>query len=108
MCGVTVYIVNVVGGFRALDLSSVAVDTDGKQWKQDRVDDLRVMAASNTILALVLLGVLGLQVGQWYADRKDLEERKGLAEARRHNHNNGAGVSSNGGMGGQQGGKKKV
>jgi len=33
-----------------------------------------VFAASNTILALVLVGVLVLQVGQWYAQRKEEAE----------------------------------
>ena len=40
----------------------------------DREDSLRVIAASNCILALALIGVLVLQTGQWYAERKDLEE----------------------------------
>ena len=39
-----------------------------------REDSLKVMAASNTILALVLLGVLVLQAGQWYAERKERDE----------------------------------
>ncbi|KAI1804122.1 Shr3 amino acid permease chaperone [Daldinia bambusicola] len=39
-----------------------------------REDSLKVLAASNTILALVLVGVLVLQAGQWYAERKDNEE----------------------------------
>lgn len=40
----------------------------------DREDSLRVLAASNCILALVFVGVLVLQTGQWYAERKDIEE----------------------------------
>lgn len=39
-----------------------------------REDSLRVLAASNTILALVLVGVLVLQAGQWYAERKEQDE----------------------------------
>lgn len=39
-----------------------------------REDSLRVLAASNTILALVLVGVLVLQAGQWYAERKESDE----------------------------------
>ncbi|KAK6842164.1 sedoheptulose 1-7-bisphosphatase [Apiospora arundinis] len=46
-----------------------------------REDSLKVMAASNTILALVLVGILVLQAGQWYAERKDREERDGLDKA---------------------------
>lgn len=47
-----------------------------------REDSLRVMAASNTILALVLVGVLVLQAGQWYAQRKEQEEMA-LMDAKR-------------------------
>jgi Tfp pilus assembly protein PilO len=39
-----------------------------------REDTLRVYAASNTILALVLVGVLVLQAGQWYAKRAEEKE----------------------------------
>jgi len=35
---------------------------------------LKVLAASNTILALVLVGVLVLQAGQWYAQKKETAE----------------------------------
>ncbi len=41
-----------------------------------REDSLRVLAASNTILALVLVGVLVLQAGQWYAQMQDEKERE--------------------------------
>ncbi|GKT83340.1 ER membrane protein SH3 [Colletotrichum tofieldiae] len=43
-------------------------------------DSLKVLAASNTILALVLVGVLVLQAGQWYAERKDREDIVKLEE----------------------------
>ena len=39
-----------------------------------REDSLKVLSASNTILALVLVGVLVLQAGQWYAERKEQQE----------------------------------
>lgn len=39
-----------------------------------RPDSLKVLAASNTILALILVGVLVLQAGQWYAERTDRKE----------------------------------
>ena len=47
-----------------------------------REDSLRVLAASNTILALVLVGVLVLQAGQWYAQRKEEEEIELMDKAR--------------------------
>lgn len=49
-----------------------------------REDSLKVLAASNTILALVLVGVLVLQAGQWYAERtetKEVEKAEEKAEA---------------------------
>jgi hypothetical protein len=47
-----------------------------------REDSLRVLAASDTILALVLVGVLVLQAGQWYAQRKEEEEIELMDKAR--------------------------
>lgn len=44
-----------------------------------REDSLKVLAASNTILALVLVGVLVLQAGQYYAERKEMQEFEALA-----------------------------
>ena len=46
-----------------------------------REDSLKVLAASNTILALVLVGILVLQAGQWYAERKDKEEAEKVEQA---------------------------
>ncbi|KAI0540749.1 Shr3 amino acid permease chaperone [Xylaria digitata] len=86
--GVGVYIANIVKGLRfvsagiwhAADFAGnlppsaqTPQDTDGRI-VLGREDSLKVMAASNTILALVLVGVLVLQAGQWYAERKDNEE----------------------------------
>lgn len=39
-----------------------------------REDTLKVLSASNTILALVLVGILVLQAGQWYAEKKDADD----------------------------------
>ncbi|KAK5687805.1 Protein csh3, partial [Elasticomyces elasticus] len=47
-----------------------------------REDSLRVLAASNTICALVLVGVLVLQAGQWYAQRKETEEMEQMDKVR--------------------------
>lgn len=45
-----------------------------------QIQSLQVVAASNTIMALVLIGVLLLQAGQWYAEKKEKEElEKALA-----------------------------
>ena len=47
-----------------------------------REDSLRVLAASNTILALILIGILMLQAGQWYAQRKEAEELAQMDKAK--------------------------
>ncbi|KAL2123216.1 hypothetical protein VTJ04DRAFT_3671 [Mycothermus thermophilus] len=39
-----------------------------------REDSLRVLSASHVIVALVLVGVLVLEAGQWYAERKEADE----------------------------------
>ena len=87
VCGIIIYITNIVRGMR--EIARGAYDAElvegelavgvkgveaGKEKPLGRDDSLRVMAASNTILALVLVGVLVLQAGQWYAERKDEQE----------------------------------
>ena len=89
MVAVIVYIANIVKGLRIVSEGSYGMGYD--KLSQDALDDvdtrgydvntgdsvlgrednLKVLAASNTILALVLVGVLVLQVGQWYAERTD-------------------------------------
>lgn len=81
LIGVAVYSANTIKGLRTI--SAGVWHTD--EWKETREgrytgevilgreDSLRVLAASNTILALVLIGVLVLQAGQWYAEKKDVD-----------------------------------
>ncbi|KAH7391941.1 secretory component protein-like protein shr3 [Pyrenochaeta sp. MPI-SDFR-AT-0127] len=83
MAGITVYLTNIVKGFRVVT-AGIYGDIDkaapGEVTPEDagdyisREDTLRVFAASNTILALVLVGVLVLQAGQWYAKRAEENE----------------------------------
>lgn len=103
MVGVTVYIANIVKGLRVVT-SGVYGEADpenpeflmpGKEGIAGgvandmivgREDTLRVFAASNTILALVLVGVLILQAGQWYAQKKEdaeIEEMDRVAAAKK-------------------------
>ncbi|KJZ73523.1 hypothetical protein HIM_07079 [Hirsutella minnesotensis 3608] len=80
--GVAVYVSNIVKGLRAI--SSGLWDSDefraNREGRFDgevilgREDSLKVLAASNTILALVLIGVLVLQAGQWYAEKRDSDD----------------------------------
>lgn len=73
--GVVIYITNIVKGLRILSVGIDEVQPEGStEVIIGRDDSLRVLAASNTILALVLVGVLVLQAGQWYAERKELDE----------------------------------
>ena len=87
MCGVIIYLANIVKGMRVITSGvydrelvqgELAVGVQGAEAGVDeflgRDDSLKVMAASNTILALVLVGVLVLQAGQWYAERKEGQE----------------------------------
>ena len=90
MCGLTVYITNIVKGLRIVQdgLYDAADDNAGVPPGTGpsvpggepqleiigREDSLKVLAASNTILGLVLVGVLTLQAGQWYAERKDEQD----------------------------------
>lgn len=91
MCGVTVYVANIVKGLRvvtdgtygAVDLEnpSHALQADVDSDIIGREDTLKVLAASNTILALVLVGVLILQAGQWYAQKKETAELEEMDKA---------------------------
>lgn len=85
MAGITVYLTNIVKGFRVVtagiygDLSRASEAGEKMDLKEgedyiSREDTLRVYAASNTILALVLVGVLVLQAGLWYAKRAEEKE----------------------------------
>ncbi|PGH12900.1 hypothetical protein AJ79_04000 [Helicocarpus griseus UAMH5409] len=76
MCGVIVYIANIVKGLRIVSSGDYGAPDPNDESDQvlGREDSLKVMAASNTILALVLVGVLVLQAGQWYAERKEQQE----------------------------------
>ena len=101
--GVVVYLTNIVQGLRtvaandweALDrlanhgVESLGIKEDwsgveGLETLAGKEDNLKVLAASNTILALMLVGVLVLQAGQWYAEKseaKQLKEWKAKEEA---------------------------
>lgn len=81
MAGITVYITNLVKGLRVVTMGiygNVTPEMTDEKVEDyiGREDTLRVYAASNTILALVLVGVLVLQAGQWYALRKEEAEVK--------------------------------
>lgn len=94
VAGITVYVANIVKGLRVVTAGTYGVGVQLTPEEElraggppiSREDSLRVVAASNTILALVLVGVLVLQAGQWYAQRKDereIEEMKRVSEERR-------------------------
>ncbi|TVY30399.1 Secretory component protein SHR3 [Lachnellula hyalina] len=72
--GVVVYITNIVKGLRIVTLGVYSIPEGNSELAVGREDSLRVMAASNTILALILVGVLVLQAGQWYAERSAQHE----------------------------------
>ena len=98
MVGVVVYVANVVKGLRVVTAGTYGQEelVEGESMVSPgaadegevigREDSLRVLAASNTILALVLVGVLVLQAGQWYAMRKEeaeIEQMNKAAEEKR-------------------------
>lgn len=98
MIAVIVYLTNIVKGLRIVSMGTygegietmsqekldnvdlgTGVDQETGQSVLGREDNLKVLAASNTILALVLVGVLVLQIGQWYAERAEEKERAAMA-----------------------------
>ncbi|PKX92809.1 putative secretory component protein shr3 [Aspergillus novofumigatus IBT 16806] len=104
MCGITIYIANIVKGLRLASAGKygeeLAASPEEKEQILNREDSLKVLSASNTILALVL----------WYAERKDAQEYESL----RKGHKEGSGASASSASGaaaaakpGRQGSVKK-
>lgn len=98
MIAVVVYLTNIVKGLRIVSIGTygegiqnmrqerlddvdlgTGIDQENGVSVLGREDNLKVLAASNTILALVLVGVLVLQAGQWYAERAEEKERAAIA-----------------------------
>lgn len=97
---IIIYLTNIVKGLRIVSFGTygeglgnlsqdklddvdlgTGVDQESGISVLGREDNLKVLSASNTILALVLVGVLGLQIGQWYAERVEEKERAAMAKA---------------------------
>lgn len=85
ICGIVVYYSNIVATLRTVTEGSYGrarhIQTDydipsgtDTGTPADRSDSLKYLAASNTILALIFVGVLVLQAGQWYANKKEQAE----------------------------------
>ena len=80
---IIVFISNTVKGLRIVDAGIYSVPKDAEEAGAvvlGREDSLKVLAASNTILALVFVGVLVLQAGQWYAEKKERQEQARFEE----------------------------
>jgi hypothetical protein len=113
MCGITVYIANIVKGLRLVTEgkygSELEAGPDDEGQILGREDSLKVLAASNTILALVLVGVLVLQAGQWYAEKKDAQEVESMkGSGSGSGASSGAGATASSGVvGGEEGKAKK-
>ena len=84
--GVIIYLTNIAQGLKMVaegDWDTLEQQVEARldgDVKIGKEDSMRVLAASNTILALVLVGVLVLQAGQWYAEKREGQERKEWAE----------------------------
>ncbi|KAI9733126.1 MAG: hypothetical protein M1834_003673 [Cirrosporium novae-zelandiae] len=79
MAGVVIYITNIVKGLRQVSAGQYGEIIEGEarvggEEVLGREQSLSILSASNTIAALVLCGVLVLQTGQWYAERKEAQE----------------------------------
>ncbi|KAF7541368.1 hypothetical protein G7Z17_g11962 [Cylindrodendrum hubeiense] len=80
--GFGVYVANIIKGLRTVSADIWSDDEfqgkthDGEHGEMilGREDTLKVLSASNTILALVLVGILVLQAGQWYAEKKEADD----------------------------------
>ena len=131
MIAVIIYLTNIVKGMRAIaeagTLGSEGMATGLAEPGTEvgdsmmgivsgpttlgREDSLKVLSASNTILALVLLGVLVLQAGQWYAERKQGQEEAAIAreraERREERERRGGATGTGADAGQQRGGARR-
>lgn len=107
MCGVIIYLTNIVKGLRIVSaglysqevvegeaLAGATKEAVETAEGIGREDSLRVLSASNTILALVLVGVLVLQAGQWYAERKDGQDMAQVRKERVEGKGKGSGTTT--------------
>ncbi|MCJ1243845.1 hypothetical protein MMC30_001042 [Trapelia coarctata] len=107
MCGIIVYLTNIVKGLRIVStglysqevvegetIAGATKETVEMAEGIGREDSLRVLSASNTILALVMVGVLVLQAGQWYAERKDGQEMEKVRRERAESKGKGTGMAA--------------
>lgn len=120
MIGLIVYIANIVKGLRVVSsgdytqelvegeaaVGNMVAGGTGVGAELTREDGLKVLAASNTILALVLVGVLVLQAGQWYAERKEGQEVERMRKERKERSS--AGDNRGGARSPVGAGKKKL
>ncbi|KAH7274292.1 Protein csh3 [Fusarium solani] len=89
LIGFGVYVANIVKALRSVSAEIWTNDGfDGQTHEGEngelilgREDSLKVLSASNTILALVLVGILVLQAGQWYAEKKEVDDAAAAAAA---------------------------
>lgn len=65
---------------------------DAPPTESERVEALRVLSAGNALVGLLLLGIIGMQVGQEYARRVEEREQREL-DARLHGENPAASAS---------------
>ncbi|KAK9480149.1 Shr3 amino acid permease chaperone [Lipomyces japonicus] len=68
MAGLVTYLTNIRNGLVSI--------LDGDWGEVDEKTGINVLAASEVIIAIALIGVLTLQVGQYYAERQDDLERE--------------------------------
>jgi hypothetical protein len=77
LIAIAVYVTNIVKTMRVITAGGYTTYESAPESAADaldRNDSLSVLAASNTILALILIGILVLQAGQWYAQSKEEAE----------------------------------
>ncbi|SPN97087.1 related to SHR3 - endoplasmatic reticulum membrane protein [Cephalotrichum gorgonifer] len=70
--GCMIWIRSIVKRLRLVSAGTWPGEEDGVA--VSRKDNVKLLSMSNTILALVLVGVLVLQVGQWYAEAKEVQD----------------------------------
>ncbi|KAG6333542.1 hypothetical protein ID866_5553 [Astraeus odoratus] len=85
---VAVYLTVTIPGLRTI-VTPTEVDT-----RADRIEAMRVLAAGNTIMMVVLGAILALQGGQEYARRVELKEAAAVEKAEKEKQSKQADISA--------------
>lgn len=83
MCRIVIPLTPVPDAKSTWTLIPAAPPREVPATNDEKIEAVRVLAAGNTLVGLLLLGVIGMQIGQEYAQAMEAKEQKAIDEAYR-------------------------